>query len=648
MAWDDELLPEQRTAASYEGTHARLLAGPGTGKTLSLTSRICYLIENRHVEPEKILALTFTRAAAYVLRQRVSEELGTDRMPRISTIHSFSLRQLLRNSRLITALPQPLRIADDWEERNIITEDLKAMLGLARIENIRRLFNFLSADWQTLTAEDDHWEDRFANPAFLGAWREHRECYGYVLRSELVYQLKRALEQYGDFQLETPLQYLLVDEYQDLNRCELAVVTAIGNRGTEVYVAGDDDQSIYGFRKAHPAGIRRFIIDYNGAKDMKLSICKRCDRDILDIGLFVARQDYERIDKPIHPEDGRGTGEVALLRFRDQIAEAEGITEICRHLLERHGLRAHEILILLRSDKKGVFSTFIRDHLESAGIPVAPTTAENDPLNEFSGRQVLAILRLIVNPVDHFAWRTLLQLRSNLIGPTSIQTLYRLANTHGFRFSQAVQSVAEDASLMPNPYGTRVQHEVQEIQSILGDLGGEEIVTDGTDAVRSTIEAVVNRTVEGEGDRQRILEELNRLIELLEPISVADFVRGIEVSSESIEQEIEINKVNILTMHKAKGLTAEAVIVMATEDEYIPGRAEGEEIGDERRLLYVSLTRARHYLFITYCDGRTGRQRHTGRTSGNRNRTLTRFLQDAPIRIRPGVDYVAQLSREGT
>lgn len=192
------------------------------------------------------------------------------------------------------------------------------------------------------------------------------------------------------------------------------------------------------------------------------------------------------------------------------------------------------------------------------------------------------------------------------------------------------------------------EHEIKEIQSILGDLGGEEIVTDGTDSVRSPIEAVVNRTVGEEGDRQRILEELIRLIELLEPISVADFVRGIEVSSESIEQEIEINRVNILTMHKAKGLTAEAVIVMATEDQYIPGRAEGEEIGDERRLLYVSLTRARHYLFITYCDRRTGRQRHTGRTFGNRNRTLTRFLQDAPIRIHPGLDYVEQLSREGT
>jgi DNA helicase-2/ATP-dependent DNA helicase PcrA len=416
----------------------------------------------------------------------------------------------------------------------------------------------------------------------------------------------------------------------------------------EVYVAGDDDQSIYGFRKAHPAGIRRFIIDYNGARDMTLSICKRCDCDILNIGLFVARQDYERIDKPIHPEEGRGTGEVALLRFRDQIAEAGGITEICRHLLERHGLQAHDILILLRSDNKGVLSTVIRDHLESAGIPVAPATAENDPLNELSGRQVLAILRLIVNPVDHLAWRTLLQLRSNLIGPASIQALYRLANTQGFRFSQAVQRVAEDPSLMAGPYGGRVQHEVQEIQSILGDLGGGEIVTAGTDAVRSTIEAVVNRIVEGEGDHQPILEELNRLIELLEPISIADFVRGIEVSSESIEQEIEIDKVNILTMHKAKGLTAEAVIVMATEDEYIPGRAEGEEIGDERRLLYVSLTRARHYLFITYCDRRTGRQRHTGRTSGNRNRTLTRFLQDAPMRPQPGMEFIVQLLREGT
>lgn len=275
MPWDDGLSPEQRSAAGYVGTHARLLAGPGTGKTRCLTRRICFLIEDRNVEPEQICALTFTRAAAHELRRRVESEVGKERVPRISTLHSFALRQLLRNAARVPSLPQPLRIADDWEERHIILEDLKALLSLSSIDEARRLLNVLSADWQGLTADKAAWDQRFPYPAFLGAWREHREIYGYVLRAELVYQLKRALEQYGDFSLDGPPAHLLVDEYQDLNRCDLAVVKAIRDRGAEVYVAGDDDQSIYGFRMAHPEGIRRFPQDYGGARELVLEVCKR-------------------------------------------------------------------------------------------------------------------------------------------------------------------------------------------------------------------------------------------------------------------------------------------------------------------------------------------------------------------------------------
>src|SRR5262249_3912484 len=117
-----------------------------------------------------------------------------------------------------------------------------------------------------------------------------------------------------------------------------------------------------------------------------------------------------------------------------------------------------------------------------------------------------------------------------------------------------------------------------------------------------------------------------------------------EVSSETIEQEVEEGKVNVLTMHKAKGLDAKAVIIIALEDELIPGRAQGEEeIADERRLLYVSLTRARHSLFMTYCDRRTGQQQHTGRTSGTAPRTLTMFLREGPVTPHDGDQYLQML-----
>ena len=104
----------------------------------------------------------------------------------------------------------------------------------------------------------------------------------------------------------------------------------------------------------------------------------------------------------------------------------------------------------------------------------------------------------------------------------------------------------------------------------------------------------------------------------------------------------------LLTMHRAKGLTAEAVIVAATEDQYIPGRAQGDEVDDERRLLYVSLTRAKHHLFITYCDRRTGQQIHTGRDSGNTSRSLSQFLADCPHTPQDGREFIDRVARESS
>ena len=248
MKWDSGLLDAQKQAVVHIGKHARLLAGPGTGKTLTLTRRIAYLVSEKGISPEKILVLTFTRAAAFELRKRIAEILGDQqgKLVRVSTLHSFALRQLLRNSNLIDSLPRPLRIADDWEERHIILEDLKSILGYD-LKTVREKFNLLSADWQTLDADNEEWENQFPDSRFIGAWRQHRKIFGYTLRSELVYQLKRAFEQIGEFSLESDYSYLLVDEYQDLNRCDLAVISAIRDKRVEVFVAGDDDQSIYGF-----------------------------------------------------------------------------------------------------------------------------------------------------------------------------------------------------------------------------------------------------------------------------------------------------------------------------------------------------------------------------------------------------------------
>ena len=645
MQWDRDLLDDQREAASHIGTHARLLAGPGTGKTLTLARRAAYLVTEKGISPDQILAVTFTRAAAFELRNRIADVLEgqQNELPRVSTLHSFALRQLLRNSDLIESIPRPLRIADDWEERNIILEDLKVILGY-NLKTVRERFNLLSADWQTLVADEEEWENRFPDPRFLGAWRQHREVFGYTLRSELVYQLKRALEQTEEFSLESDYLHLLVDEYQDLNRCDLAVIFAIRDKGVEVFGAGDDDQSIYGFRYAHPEGIRRFDRDYIPSSSLTLGTCVRCDRSIVDLSLFVANLDPTRLEKPLEPRNDAGEGKVYILRFGNQQGEARGVATICRYLLDRQGYAPKDILILMRSDRYGAFSSVIREALESRDVPVA-VRVEGTPLDTPEGRIFLSVLHLLADDNDSLALRTLLILRDNRIGKESYSALYDLARNNAETFSKTVRRVMEEPGLIPR-LGGRIASEMREVQNILDrhqdrfeSLADSSEPQDLLGALRNLADDVIEDT----DNRAEVLQFLESIVAETNSTDHGELLRALSSSLEDAEQELDSKSVNIMTMHKVKGLTASAVIVIAAEDEYIPGRQIGEREGDERRLLYVSLSRAQHFLAVTYCERRTGQQRHTGRTSGQLRRTLTRFLRDAPITPINGADFVKQL-----
>jgi len=200
----------------------------------------------------------------------------------------------------------------------------------------------------------------------------------------LVYQLKTSLEE-GDVEIEGPLAYVLVDEYQDLNPCDLAVVRELAKLGCEIYAAGDDDQSIYGSRQAEPEGIRRFPSEFSGSRELGLKTCKRCDKEILDLALYVARQDPRRLEKPLIPESDE-KGEVRIVRFSDAGTEALGIGQICQWLVKRKKVKPHEILILLRTDRQKTFSTPLRAALLSVGLPVNIASSPMEPLETDTGR----------------------------------------------------------------------------------------------------------------------------------------------------------------------------------------------------------------------------------------------------------------------
>jgi DNA helicase-2/ATP-dependent DNA helicase PcrA len=629
VAWDDELSDEQRNYASTGARILRLVAGPGTGKTRVLTRRVAYLVEEGRVDPTEILALTFSRAAARELRQRLETLLGEEAgdRPGVYTLHAFALRQLLRHGGAPT-LPHPIRIADDYDERWVIEEELSDLADMT-VREVRKELRNLASDWETLNAEEDEWERLYPNPHFLGAWRRHREIYGYTLRAELVYALKKALDADPDLELEREFSHVLADEYQDLNRCEVAVIERLVGNDRSFFAAGDDDQSIYGFRNAFPLGLREFNQTYPEAEEGELVWCHRCDRDILRMGLNVAEQDIDRIPKDLRSLAEAEDGQVEAYSFRTGDDEARGIARICRQLADDAGVEPGAILILLRNDPQGVYSGPIIAALEAEGLgaelPVDPFAVLDEP----APRQLVCLLRLLRDRENGLAWRELLKLRPNGVGDTALMAAYLLADDRAERYSQAIQAIADDPDVLTHRNRARLAQGVHEINRLLDEHADllESPAGEGLETLLGLID------FEGEESRDEVAGLLLALpAEGEEQLTLGVVESALHSSRGGMDEEERqgsSDRVQIMSMHSAKGLTADAVVVAACEDELVPGQTEGRrDLDDQRRLLYVSLTRARHFLFVTCARQRPGRQSHLTRAPVARSYTsfLTDFL----------------------
>ena len=617
--------------------HGRVMAGPGTGKSTTVLA-----LAKRVVEAGRVVkVVTFTRAVTAELLAKVQEEEGIVIEP--MTMHAFSLSILMRNSGM-SGLPEPLRIPDDWETKDLIHPDLARRVrqqGFPKVDTrmIANLEREMASQWDSLNPNLVLLSDvrpELRN-AYIAAWRRHRSAFGYSLFAEMPRAARKVLEDHSDAETGE-INLLVIDEYQDLNKSEIELGKALARRGCHILAVGDDDQSIYGFRMADPQGIRQFPADLPGAADYTLSVSQRCGTKILTAARNVIEVAPERPPKPsLVPGSGNLPGEFAYLRFQSEDSERRGVVALIKHM-RSHGVAAPEIAVLLRGDFNRQWSDPLRRALIRENIAATDVEAALAPLREPSARKLIALARLAVQPADSLAWMTYLHLTSG-VSSDYLAGLTDLAAASRRRFGALISELPEAA-----PDGlsavshNRAKRAIGEVADQLNQLDYEGWAETANGWADWLLEVAVTLGLPSSVDfRARVLavgaitpqaEGLEHFLDQIEPVSK--------------DLALKTDGVAIMTMARSKGLTFRGTVVMGVEQGIVPSpRALDED--EERRLLYVAMTRAREYCYLTMAASRTGPTARTGSGQAQVSRGRCPFFDDLPIEVLDGASYLKGL-----
>lgn len=623
---------EQEAILRHDRTrHARVLAGPGTGKSATLVALIEQYLSGE-LRP-KLRLLTFTRAATAELAMKVSTHPHAA-VERPSTIHSFAISVLLQNPGT-GEFPHPLRITDDWEEANILRSSLAKLCRVDK-RRLSTLIREMAANWESLSQTTDPDITAEERSRFLGSWHEHRLIYGYTLLAELPRALLTALANHQDLE-GVSYDLLVVDEYQDLNACDLEVLRLLTTRGCTLIGAGDDDQSIYSFRKADPAGIRNFLTTYMDAVDYNLSVTLRCGSRIIEWANHVISGDPSRPPGRQHltSKPGSPPGETALLGFAGQTAEAKGIAAIVQNLVNTEHVPPSEILILLRGDHNASFSRPIREEIEKVGISVTNPDAVKELLAIKNNRKLLELMHLLVNREDSIAWASLLMLEHG-IGDTFLQYIYERARSESSSFGKALLKAHTDG--FPSASRAIASRAQAVIDTILRWLDGQTL---STTSLSGWGQWIVDSADGGVApipspELRKLLLSLDRLVETDQGFD--RFLGQITPLGKDLAAS-NSEGVRIMTMAGSKGLTVRATIIAGAEEGVIPHpNADNRE---EHRLLFVAMTRAKEYLYVTWARRRRGPTARAGmgRVSQRRNPSL--FLNGGPVNSQDGDNFLS-------
>lgn len=400
MAWDTGLDAGSVAydIASAPEPRVRVIAGPGTGKSFAMKRRVARLLENG-VEPRELLAVTFTRVAAEDLHREL-QKLGVPGCEELKgqTLHSLAMR-ILSRKHVLEAVGRSPRPLNSFEVKAVIC-DIAGESGGKR--TAKKLIQGYTAAWAQSQGDEPGFAKTDEEKAFQAALLAWLEFHQGMLIGELIPYLVRYLRDNPAAAERSEFRHLLVDEYQDLNKAEQTAIAYLGG-DAEICIVGDDDQSIYSFKCAHPDGIREWRSLHPDSADLEMSDCHRCPTTVVEMANALINVNTNRAPRALTPLPDKGAGEVVIVQIPFIQDEATWITAKVTELLGK-GVHPSEIIILVQ---RAVAGKPILNALKSEGIP-AKSYYEESQLDSEAAQTRFALFKLLLDNEDRVALRYLL------------------------------------------------------------------------------------------------------------------------------------------------------------------------------------------------------------------------------------------------
>ena len=597
MAWNDNLDPasDAYAIAASENSRIRVVAGPGTGKSFAMKRRVARLLESG-VNPPSILPVTFTRVAAEDLHRELvaMDTLGANQL-RATTLHSIALRILSRNHVLdVTGrTPRPL---NDFELEPVYA-DLHNFGGK---RDIKKKILAYHAAWARLQDDDPADIEEHRDAEFEVALLDWLTFHRGMLIGEVIPYLYQYLRDNPAAEERSEFSHILVDEYQDLNKVEQEIIRYLSDEA-DVCIVGDDDQSIYSFKFAHPAGIQDWCDQNDNADDLALTDCRRCPRLVVRIANhLIAQSPTRENERELVEYAPNGNGIVRLIQYPDLQHEVSGIVDIIE---EQMGEGSHPGNIIVLAQRKKI-GTYIYEELLNRGIP-AKSYYQEAELEDEETQERFAYLKLAADSDDRVALRWLLG-RDSASWLRGGYARVRAYSAHtGLSPWQILEALRDGDLELPHTASLVARFEeisdrTEELQTLFNDNG---------------LGPLIDELFPEEDERWRDLRGL--ALEISESGEIADgaplsaFVGDLSYAIAQPEIPSEIQYVRVMSLHKSKGLSAPTTIVAACVEGVLPKRPDDDltdnqklaEIEEQRRLFFVGITRVK----ASPADGEPGR-----------------------------------------